>query len=351
MRTWTLRGYLPSLNNPWMAMLFSCLLLVLIGDTAKSADTVKYIRSAKRSAVTQQGTIIDYTGASLTLELAGGRRVQIPTDKIIAVETVRSDSQRAADRLLLDGHPAQALTLYRRAVRDEQRAWMRRWILADMCRCYAQLGQLPQACDTFLILVHSDPATPWFDAIPLCWTARPVPSDMQQRAESWIESSSAVEQLLAASWLLTISSQRTRAVAQLQHLTAAPDRRIAGLASAQLWRTSLATATGKEVAQWQAAIDGLPTSLRAGPYYLLGLALARLGRRQDAALALMRIPILFSKQRMLAAEALWTAGQQLERLKQPDEAVRVYRELANRHDDCPLASTARARINTLLHDH
>jgi len=210
---------------------------------------------------------------------------------------------------------------------------------------------LEQARDTFLILLHSDPNTPWFDAIPLCWTARSTQPDAARRTRSWLDSAeSPVEELIAASWLLASTADRTRALEHLRKLAAGPDARVAGLAIAQRWRTEVATATAEDVARWEEQLIQLPASLRGGPYYLLGQVLARLGNHQESAIAFMRIPILFFGQRSLAADALWAAGQQLEQLNQLDEAVGVYRELARTHDDNPLAATARQRLTTLAHE-
>lgn len=352
MRTWMLRDFLQRASHLvialWAVALSGLVPIVIVVPTCSAADVVQYSRSATGTPVRQTGTILDYTGRELTLELVDGKRVQIPTDRVIAIETTRVDAHQAANRLLADGHPAQALTLYRRAVREETRTWMRRWILADTCRCYAQLGQVEQACDTFSILVGSDPQTPWFDAIPLCWTAQTAPPDLYRRFVGKLQSGATpIEQLCAASWLLTSTAERGRAIECLQQLATQPDARVAGLATAQLWRTTIATATATDAAQWQSQLAKTPPKLRGGPYYLLGQLWGKLGNRQESALTFMRVPILFGKQRNLAAEALWAAGQQLEQLRQNDEAINVYRELANHHDDNPLAANARQRIESL----
>jgi TolA-binding protein len=91
----------------------------------------------------------------------------------------------------------------------------------------------------------------------------------------------------------------------------------------------------------------LPESLRAGPYYVLGLGLAAHDQHRRAAVALMRIPILFPRQEALAAEALLAAGRSLAGLDQIDEAARVYRELIAQHSTSTAAAEARQRLESL----
>lgn len=349
MRMWTSRDSRIRRSRAWLwPAVLTLMLWQFVGLSSHAADEVQYMRRGRSTTSRRAGQIIDYAQGQLVLQVGADQRVQIPAEQVIAIRTDRVAAQSAADRFLADGYPAQALTLFRRAIAEETRPWMRRWILADMSRCYAQLDQIEQACDTFLLLIQGDAQTPWFDAIPLCWTARPAPAGLERQLTAWrAANSDPVRQLLAGSWMLTQTADQRQAVELLRQLQTASDSRVAKLANAQLWRTRLTRATADDVAAWSTQLDQIPKSLRAGPYYLLGKAHGQVGQHERAALALMHVPISYAKHRRLAAEALWETGQQLEQLKQVSEAVVVYRELTRDYDTHALAASARQRIDEL----
>ena len=69
---------------------------------------------------------------------------------------------------------------------------------------------------------------------------------------------------------------------------------------------------------------------------------------EPAALALMRIPILYPEQRALAAAALLQAARSLESLGRTDEARRLYREVVGDHADQQRTSAeAASRLESL----
>ena len=122
------------------------------------------------------------------------------------------------------------------------------------------------------------------------------------------------------------------------------DGAVAQLASAQAWRTEVVTADASKVAAWRDAIGRMPESLRAGPYYVLGRALARLSKWDQAALAMLRALILDPRQRQLAAHALLDAGGVLQKADRPKQAARLYRELIKDHPN----SRSRGRSETAV---
>ena len=70
---------------------------------------------------------------------------------------------------MLSGDFPGALAAYRRARDQEPRLWVDREITAQIVWCYRALGQPTFAAAEFLLLVRADPATPYFDCIPLGW--------------------------------------------------------------------------------------------------------------------------------------------------------------------------------------
>ncbi len=332
------------MRTRWLKILMPVLLAGCLTLAGRAEDAVILSATGSHRQVRRTGTIVDLTGSGITLEVGGGRREQIAPDQIISIETEKVPDQRNADRLFAERKYAEALAGYRSAVDAERRTWMRREILAQMVVCYHRLDQIPQAGDTFSIIVRSDPTTQHFAAIPLSWKPQQSPPELERRASAWMAQKDVPAMaLLGASWLMN-SAERGTAQDTLRQLATGADAPVAMLAEAQRWRSQIVTATETETVAWQRRIDQFPARLRAGPYFLLGRALARLNQHEAAALALMHIPILYPIQYDLAAEALLLAGQQLQRAGQEVEARSVYRELVDDYSQHPLASAAQQRL-------
>jgi tetratricopeptide (TPR) repeat protein len=170
---------------------------------------------------------------------------------------------------------------------------------------------------------------------------------VEQTARQWLARQEPAAALLGASYLLTGSSQAT-ALAKLRELAGSTDRRVAQMAAAQTWRTALAPADETQIDAWAAAIEQMPESLAAGPYFVLGRARAQRQQWPQAALALLRVAILYPGQRALAAQSLLDAGRVLERLDQPREAALLYREVIRDYaEETRTAAEAQSRIEAL----
>lgn len=310
------------------------------------ADVV-VVRQGADGQQRRSGEIVDYTGERLVLKLPDGRTEQIPADRVDAVEMQRAAEHEEADRLYHDGQDAEAANLYRRVVEREPRRWVQRLLLAQLARCYRNLEQPDRAGEMFLTLLRSDPQTPWYDAIPLAWTAKSPSAELTRTVEAWMAAAQPpASALLGASWLLT-TERREEALRTLGRLTTNDDQRVAQLAEAQRWRAAHVTATADEVQRWRTRLDQFDASLQAGPSYIVGLALARLQDPQQSALAFLRVSILHPDQRNLAAESLLAAGQQLEKGADPDGAARLYRELIQRYPQHLVAPEAKRRLEQL----
>jgi tetratricopeptide (TPR) repeat protein len=211
-------------------------------------------------------------------------------------------------------------------------------------RCYSALNQHEQAGKLFLLILRNDPATQYFDTIPLSWQAQQPPPALELQATTWLDGASPpAARLLGASWLLP-TGKRNAAIDALKQLAAGADVRVAALAKTQLWRAELVTATAADVAGWRTAIERLPGPLRAGPYLTLGRAYARLGESEEAALTLMRVPILHSDDHALAAAALVAAADELGKLGRRNEALGLYREAAAAYEQTAAGVEAKARL-------
>ena len=79
---------------------------------------------------------------------------------------------------------------------------------------------------------------------------------------------------------------------------------------------------------------------------MFGLACV-VDKPDEAALALLRIPILYPRERSLAAAALLTAGGCLERLQRPAQAATLYREVVAGAGSISEADEAQRRLQSL----
>jgi len=336
--------------SPFLCPTLPVVLALALSLTAAAAaeDTV-YISStsSSRGSTRLSGQIVDYTGRQLVLQTAGGQARSYPAENVVKVETPYTREQVEADARMDRGEFDSALALYGKARSAEPRTWVRRQITARMVWCYQALERPAEACGEFLVLVESDPETLYFDCIPLAWMPSQPPPALESTARAWLardDLPAAV--LLGASHLMNTPS-RSEAIERLARLAVAGDGRIAPLAVAQTWRAAVATTDPERLRTWQQAIERMPEPLRAGPYYVLGRALAQQGQWEESALALMRVPILYGEHRALAARSLLDAGRSLEKLGRTTQAARLYRELIEGRPGTRSADEARLRLDEM----
>lgn len=327
------------------------ILTIAIGQAALvlGADDVVYLKPRTDGVRGQMlsGKIVDYTGRELKLQSATGRERTIPADRIEHVATTYCDEQRSGDALAAKHDFRGALEQYRRALAGsrEPREWVRRQILTQIVWCLRNLGQDDQAGEFFLVLLASDPYTRSFDCMPLAWTLDAPPAATARKARGWLDSKNPAAELLGASHLLATEA-RPAAVEHLKRLLFDPDPRIAWLAQAQLWRIRAPAAPREQLQEWMGATEAADPALRAGAYFVLGSALVPTAP-EEAALALLKVPILYEREDRLAASALLAAGECLERTRRARQAAALYRELAESHPQAPEAREAGRRLQSL----
>ncbi|MDZ7616668.1 MAG: hypothetical protein U1E05_06670 [Patescibacteria group bacterium] len=320
-------------------------LIVLLAAPLAAQDTV-VLRGKAGGETRVTGRILDHTGRELTIELPGGTEQRFPADQIVQVHTSRTAEQTRGDDLFDRGEFTTALAMYRAAMDADQRRWVRRGLLARAVRCYDALGRPAEAGAFFLLLVGDDPSTQYFDCIPLGWTPGQPDAALEQAARTWLNSDRPAAVLLGASHLLS-TSLRPHAVAKLGDLRGNADPRVARLAEAQLWRATGVQSTPAQRAGWLRAVEAMPESLQAGPYFALGLAQAQAGEHEQAAISLLRVAIVYPRQRVLAARAALESALAMEQLGRGDQAARLYEELVRDYKDQPrIVAEAQARLET-----
>jgi tetratricopeptide (TPR) repeat protein len=327
----------------------AAILLLLVPVAAQDTVTV----ATGRGRTNVSGRIVDYTATELRLELPGGREQTFPAQKILGIHTRYTAEQTRADALQDEGDFAAALALYRQALAKEPRRWVRRRIISQTVWCHRALGQWAAAGEQFLLLARAESSETLPETLPACiplaWTPSQPSGQLEAAARRWIardDLPAAV--LLGASHLMSID--RPAALARLKRLAAGAEGPIAQLARAQIRRSEVVTADEARLAAWSRAIERMPEPLRAGPYFVLGRGWAQCGQWDEAAIAMLRIPILYPRERHLAARALLEAGRCLEKLHRPGKAARLYRELIQTHPHSAAAAEARKRLGELMID-
>jgi TolA-binding protein len=86
----------------------------------------------------------------------------------------------------------------------------------------------------------------------------------------------------------------------------------------------------------------MPAEVRAGGYFVVGEALSRVNKPEDAALAYLHIPLVYNQQRVVAADALVAAAKEHEKLGRGEQAAGLYREVLSGYSRTAAADEARA---------
>lgn len=302
--------------------------VVFSGIATLMGDEVLVIDS-KGNERLRKGTIVDFRGETLTLELTTGNQVDIDSHSIKSIAAEWSQPQKEAEKQLAQRNFADALNHYRDAFKLEKRDWVKRQLRSRVVWCFRNTGRDADACRNFGRLVEEDPRTPYFDAIPLQWPTRRCPADVMKVVTPWMTPTSAtdesaVKQLIAASWLLV--NDRTRAVTTLRDLGRNSSKLISSLAVAQLWRAELLTLQESRMTWWSEQLASTPIELRAGSHYLMGQSLARFKKYDDAVLSFLRVPTMYPDDLQLSQVCLSEAANILLKQGHQQEARTIYQQ-------------------------
>ena len=338
----------PKVDRRVTAFLWCFGALVLALPTALcSQDTVIYSTAPDPAArIKKTGVILEFTGTELRLRNTLRTEETIPAARVVEVQTQWIATHQAGRAARSEGRLDDAIAALRQAKRDETRPWVVRQIMADLVGCYLESGRIDSSGDEFLGILASDPVARHFDVIPIAWRGAAIGAPAEARAGVWLAARNMpAAALLGASWLL--ATRRNEATAALEEIAKLNDPRLSGLATIQLWRTKLVTATLDDIRRWQTQLEKMPTEIQAAGWYILGDCFSRLDQAEAASLAYLKVPILFRGQRVMAADALLAAGKQLEKMSQAGSAANLYRELIRDYPHLATASEAEGRLEKL----
>ena len=299
-----------------------------------------------KTRTNRTGEIVEFTGESLQLQSSAGRLENIPAARVVEIRTQWTPAHERGDSLRAEGKLDEAINAYKQAQRIEPRAWARRKIMAQLVVCYAEAGRFDVAGEEWLAIVSSDPMTMHYNVAPVAWHPLPPDARLEPRAVAWLHNKAPAAQVLGASWLLT-GPQRSAAMSALDGLAGSKtvDPRIRSLAQIQLWRTKLVSVKLDEVGRWQSALEQMPVEVRAGGYFVVGEALSRLNKPEDAALAYLHIPLVYHQQRVMAADALIAAAKEHEKLGRGEQAAGLYREVLSGYSRTAAAEEAKTWLD------
>lgn len=324
-------------------------LVAILANGAVAQDTIVLSpRPDDPGRIVLSGTVVEYNGGLLTYQDAAGASRSVPGKQVVEVRSKWHADHAAGDEAWRRRDFATAATKFQSALAAEPRRWARRLIQSRLIATLRELDRWEAAAEQFLLLTKEDPATPYFAVIPLPWTTTAPPPSLEAKAKLWAADRSAHLAALLGSSFLLATPERSEALRRLRELAQNADSRIAQLAEAQLWRAAAVTAEADTVNGWQRALEKIPEPLRPGPYLVVGRAWSQRNQPERAALTLLRVPILYGdEQPRLAAEALWSAGQALEQLAQPQQAASLYRELVRDFRQAIAAAGAKDRLTEL----
>ena len=325
--------------------------LILLGacvaPSAVLADEVFFVDSQGNQR-RRTGEILDYRGGRVTLR-SRGREISIPSLRIQRIDAEWTAPHQQGDAEFAARDYGAALDSYLTAWKQEHRAWVKDKLLARIIWCERNTYRIADACRNFAKLFHDDGDTPYFAAIPLAWRTGQPQGAVRQLAQGWLGSENgSVKRLIAASWLLS-TGNRSAAMRTLRQLADHPRQEIAGLARIQFWRTRIVSVTERDVDRWRQEVERLPGRLRAGPYFVLGQAYARIQHTDRAALAFLRVPTLFASHQGLSQAALYAAGRAVEDGGNRAEAILLYRQAVELDADSLEGQQAGARLTELNH--
>ena len=319
------------------------LCLPILAAAQNESDLVIVWDANRANQLKVSGHIIEYTNVDLSIKLPSGRVRQIESDRIVTMVTAwRSEYQEAED-LFYEKQYVRAEKGFRRAYTVETRDWIKERIQARILWCLRAQGKWSAAARFYAaVLRKTNPATPYIDVIPIVWHTLILSPAMQGQAAELLDSSDLNDRLIGASWLLA-SPLRARAVSALTQLELNTNKRIAILATAQLWRTKLPVALNADLEKWQNVINRLPLADQAGPYYVLGKLQQQQGESELAVLSWMRVIILHPHGHQLNAESLLAAIKALREIEKPTQAITLCRELQNEYQTT-IAATQTGRL-------
>ncbi len=346
---------LPTLAEPPAVLILLCLVLLFDAATCQAQPNLPdevVLQSARASSrVTIRCEIVDYNGQLLIARTGTGRgQKEYPASEVIEVRTHRMVAHTRALEHLRQNRVTDAKAAFAEALKKEPRPWMQREIRAGSIRCALRQRDFETAAREYQLIHERDPETRHVKLIPLLWTDETAKGQAAATARLWLQDKDPVLQLIGASLLLFDKQHGRAAQDTLRLLARSPVKRIRQLAYWQEWRLRVheGQLSALDIAQREKRIDDLAAPMRAGAWFLIGRAYLIRQEFNDAAAALLRVPIVYDSDHPVTPNACFEAAHCLERTGQRNEAALIYQEVIERFAWAPAASNAKEALQRLV---
>lgn len=298
-------------------------------------------------------TILDFTQSEIKVKLLPSGKVRsYPSSQIVKVHTPQTEAHQRGLEQLHSGDFVKATESFNEALTIENRAWVRREILALLVKAALNQDDSLKAALRFQTMVEHEPDARYFELIPLDWSIKESLSPARSAARGWLSDSNEVRQLLGASILLTAPDYQAQAEATLRSLATSTDINIQQLSRTQLWRLRLRAGDISllELQRWERNLKLVPEHLRGGPCFLIGSGYAQLSRHGQASAWFLWVPLAYHANPQLSALASVKAADSLLAMGQTANALRLYQETVARYPRSSVRQLAEQMTNQLLND-
>lgn len=323
----------------------ACLLIPFFAAHTRAEDQVVLRQGNGR--VTVVGEIIDYTGASLTIQLREqSSEKKFRTEDVLEVATDHLAEQRQGREKRAAGELDLAEKLFESALKLERREWVRREILSELVACSLANDRIQLASERFLLIMSSDPKPVYLGVFPASWTHDSVPAATILESRRWIKRKEPLARVLAASHLLLSDRDQQAAEKELRDLSYHPDETTQRLAQAQLWRMRINSPilNDAEVLRWEKSIDDLPPPVRWGPTYVVAMGYLGLNQPDRAAATILWVPLVYKQNQLFAARCSYLAGEWCETSGQHEAALSIWGEAAVSYRGTPWGDRSKKAI-------
>jgi len=327
---------------------------------ASSAGALDKIRTT--SGIGYPGEIVGVAEDGIEIKVGGSKRV-VPFGEITTIEAEEYPELGEAEALYVKGTQGDAEAIKKAAGLyddlDSSRSpeWLRTVVQWRTYNVYARSGQVRKALDAYLGMAKKSPKL-------VMELELPQPKEGQSKANQAMLKQ--VDRVLATAGnvpfvdslkqfrlsLLLLEGDPAKVLAGggLDKLIQSEDPNVRRKAMLRKLELLLAAEKHDEAAAWFEQVKNSSAEIYPDERaYWKGRVLQAQGKHTDAALSLMRVPILYpQKDPSRTADALWRAGQAMEAAKIPAKEVRgVYQEAVTDYPGTTGAARAKRELARL----
>jgi tetratricopeptide (TPR) repeat protein len=334
-------------------------MFVLVAAVAVSAASAAD-RVRTKAGIGLSGEIQAITDEGFVIKVGATRRTVALEDVVKVDAEAFPDLARAEDAYQrgIDGDAAgfkDAERLYNDLPKRTAPAWLRTLVQYRMYRLYAESGRIALALDAFLDIARTSPAVVGALKLPAPQADAPDNKAMLEKVDKALPAAAGKPyEAQLKTFRLSLAMMESSPEDALKQVDAligsAADPNVR--ASAMRRRLELLLDLNKAdeaAAALPDIVQGLGDGREPDVAYWTGRVLQVQGKHVEAALELMKLPILYPQvDRKRTADALWRAGQAMEAAKAgKDEVVSVYTEAVKQYVGTPGAENAQKELARL----